>query len=124
MAKDLPVGLTNTSTYVVTPEMGPPHLDVAVLSTPWMLGLVEMTSLRAIAAELGPDETIVGTGATLTHDAAVLAGDEVTITSTLIGSGRRLTFDAEITTARTAGPVRVGTITLESAVIDKRRFAR
>jgi len=113
-------GLTNTSTYEVTAEMGPPHLDVPVLSTPWMLGLVEMTSLRAIREHLDPDETIVGTGARLTHDAAVLAGAEVTVVSTLVEAGKRLTFDAVISGPRGV----VGTVELESAVIDKTRFAR
>ena len=113
-------GLTNTSVYEVTAEMGPPHLDVAVLSTPWMLGLVEMTSLRAIRDHLDANETIVGTGARLTHDAAVLAGQDVTVVSTLVAVGKRLTFDATITGPRGA----IGTIELESAVIDTTRFAR
>ncbi len=120
MKDTLRPGLANTSTYEVTAEMGPPHLDVTVLSTPWMLGLVEMTSLRAIRDHLDDHETIVGTGARLTHDAAVLAGHEVTVVSTLVEAGKRLRFDATITGPRGV----VGTVELESAVIDTRRFAR
>ena len=48
MKPTLQPGLTNTSTYLVTDEMGPPHLDVHVLSTPWMLGLVEMSGQWAM----------------------------------------------------------------------------
>jgi predicted thioesterase len=124
MTVQLLVGSTNTSTYDVTADMGPPHLDVAVLSTPWMLGLVEMTSLRAVRDQLGEHRTIVGTGVRLTHDAAVRAGERVTVTSTLVESARRLLFDATVTTGNGAGHRVVGTVQLESAVIDRRRFAR
>ena len=121
MKDTLRPGLTNTSTYQVTDQMGPPHLDVAVLSTPWLLGLVEMTSLRAVRDHLDEHETTVGVGVRLTHDAAVRAGAEVTVTSTLVAvEGRRLTFDAVVD-----GPSgTAGTVGLDSAVIDTRRFAR
>lgn len=120
MKDTLQAGLTDTATYRVTPEMGPPHLDVVVLSTPWLLALVEMTSLRAISAHLDDGETIVGTGARLTHDAVAHAGEDVVVVSTLVAVGRRLTFDAHVTGPRGT----VGTVELQSAVIDTARFAR
>ena len=120
MKDTLRPGVSLTEEWTVTPEMSPPHLDVAVLATPWMLGLVEQTSLDAIRAYLEDFETIVGTGMTIKHLAVAHAGEVVTVTSTLTGVGRRLTFDGIITGER--GPI--GTVALESAVIDKRRFAR
>ena len=106
---------------VVTVEMAPPHLPVAVLSTPSMVSLMEQVCLGSVRAHLDEHETTVGTHICVSHVAAAKAGETVTVRGLLTEvSQRRLRFDVRAT----AGDQLLGEGTHERAVIDSRRFSR
>lgn len=117
-------GLVHRSTWTVNDQMGPPHLPVTVLSTPWMLGLIEQTCYDAVRPHLPEHQTLVGTGVTLTHDAAAPLGVEVDVAITVLTVGRRMRFDAVVTMATTKRTVKIGTATMEMAIVDMTRFGR
>ena len=122
-------GLTRTAQWTVGPDMGPPHLPVTVLSTPWMLGLIEQTCHDAVAPLLGPHRTVVGTGVELEHIAPAREGSTVEVTVEVIEAGRRMVFAAQVVVPAadhdsTADPVVVGTATMRMAVVGLRRFGR
>jgi predicted thioesterase len=104
--------------------MSPPHLPVHVLSTPWMLGLIEQTCHDAARPHLPDHHTLVGTGVTLTHSAPAPEGSTVVVDITVLTVGRRMTFDATVTIPDEERPTTVGTATMEMAVVDMTRFGR
>jgi predicted thioesterase len=120
MRAGLEPGASWTQEWVVTPEMSPPHLDAEVLSTPWMLALAEWASHHAVGNYLEEHENAVGTAFTIRHLAVARAGETVTVRSEVTQVGRRLRFAVTVDGPR--GPV--GTLDVEFAVIDERRFAR
>ncbi len=97
MATEIPAGTTHDVTVPVTPDMSPPHLkDVAVLSTPSMISLMEQCALQAMAPFLDADETTVGTAVCITHDAALKVGEAVTVRAKLQeAQGRRHIWEVE-----------------------------
>jgi fluoroacetyl-CoA thioesterase len=104
----------------VLPEMSPPHLPVAVLSTPSMIQLMEQTCLLAAVPHLDENETTVGTHVCVSHVAAAAAGETVTVTGRLTEvAKRRLRYDVRAT----VGDRLLGEGTHERAVIDTTRFA-
>jgi predicted thioesterase len=121
----LAVGTRHRARYDVRPDMSPPHLPVHVLSTPWMLGLIEQTCHQACDALLPAGRTLVGTGVTLRHSAPAPAGSVVEVGIEILTVGRRMTFAATVTRIAvdgTEGPI--GTATMEMAVVDTSRFGR
>ena len=97
MKSSLQPGVRGESRHVVTPEMSPAHLPRAVLSTPSMIGLLEQTCLATAAEHLDDGETTVGTHVCVSHQAAVLAHEEVIIRCRLARvERRRLTFEVEV----------------------------
>ena len=92
----------------MTTAMSPPHLPRVVLSTPAMIQLIEMTCLAAAQEHLDDGETTVGTHVCVSHQAAVVEGEEFDITCRLTAvNKRRLTFDVSVTGPR--GVVSEGT---------------
>lgn len=85
-------------------EVGDAHLasnlgsgDVDVLGTPALLALAEGACVDAIADDLEPGQTSVGTWAEIDHLIPTPAGGTVCATATLIGHhGRRLEFNVRI----------------------------
>lgn len=119
MRDTLNVGVTRSARYAVTPEMSPPHLPRAVLSTPSMISLIEGTCLAAAQEHLDDGETTVGTHVCVSHQAAVAAGEEVEVRCCVSKlEGRRLTFDVQVDGPR--GPVSEGTH--ERAVVSLERL--
>ena len=118
------VGAEHRARYEVRDDMSPPHLPVHVLSTPWMLGLIEQTCHRACDPLLPSERTLVGTGVTLTHRAPAPAGSTVEVVITVLSTGRRMSFDAVVTRVDTDPAVIIGTATMHMAVIDTTRFGR
>jgi fluoroacetyl-CoA thioesterase len=105
--------------HVVTLEMSPPHLPGKVLSTPSMVGLIEVACLDAAQAHLDDNETTVGTHVCVSHAAAVKVGDSVTVSCELTEvSRRRLTFSVAVRWAE--GEVSSGTH--QRAVVDASVF--
>src|SRR5437660_259338 len=80
--------------------------DVPVLATPRLLALAEAASLAAVAGQLDPGTTTVGTAASLEHRRASPVGAEVDIDAELTAvEGRRLMFSF---VARTPGTAAAG----------------
>ncbi|MGH8975621.1 MAG: thioesterase family protein [Acidimicrobiia bacterium] len=119
MKATLTAGIEHEATFTVTREMSPPHLPVVVLATPIMVGLIEDTCLKSVAAHLDDGETTVGTHVCVSHTGAAREGEDVRVTSRLAKvERRRLTFEVEVHAP--AGRISDGTH--ERAVIDTARF--
>jgi fluoroacetyl-CoA thioesterase len=115
----LAVGLTAEQTYAVTEDMAPPHLPVAVLSTPSMVQLIEGTCLQAAQRHLDDGEVTVGTHICVSHSGAAMAGQEVIVSCELTTiEKRRLTFSVRVQAP--SGSISEGTH--QRAVIDSSRF--
>jgi fluoroacetyl-CoA thioesterase len=115
----LAAGITAEQTYTVTEDMSPPHLPVAVLSTPSMVGLIEGTCLSAVQPHLDDGELTVGTHVCVSHSGAAMAGEQVTVRCTLDTiEKRRLTFSVSVHAP--SGVISEGTH--QRAVIEARRF--
>lgn len=113
-------GVSNQAHHTVTKEMSAPHLPVAVLSTPTMVGLIEGCCLLAAAPHLTEGETTVGTHVCVSHEAAVYEGEQFDIRCRLASvEKRRLNFEIEVESPR--GIVSRGTH--QRAVIDASRIA-
>jgi len=98
LVKDsLAPGISNEVRHAVTREMSAPHLPVAVLSTPTMVGLIEGCCLLAAAPHLSEGETTVGTHVCVSHEAAVHEGEQFYIRCRLESvEKRRLNFQVEV----------------------------
>ena len=119
MKDTLAVGLTGDGSYTVTADMSPPHLPAVVLSTPSMIGLIEMTCLTTAQQHLDEGETTVGTHVCVSHLAAAGEGEEVHVACRLSERDRRrLTFDTRVT----CGDRVLSEGTHQRAVIDTARF--
>ena len=91
-------------------------LGVGVLATPWMIGLMERCSVRAVAAELPAGKTSVGFEVCVRHVAGALEGTACTVHSVLreVIDGRKLRFDVEVL----AGDRVIGSGTHERRLVD------
>lgn len=119
MQPSLAEGLEDRQEFTVTPEMSPPHLPVAVLSTPSMVSLIEGTCLGLAQRHLDDGETTVGTHICVSHDAAVPVGGQVTVWCRLATVDRRR-LEFEVRVEASSGKVSEGTH--RRAVIDTSRF--
>ena len=98
MKDSLTIGVEGRTRHAVTADMSPPHLPRVVLSTPTMIQLIEMTCLHAAQEHLEGGETTVGTHVCVSHESAVLEGEEFEIVGRLAEvNRRRLTFEVEVT---------------------------
>jgi predicted thioesterase len=93
--------------------------EVRVLATPRVVALVEAASVDALAGQLDPGTTSVGTRVELDHLAPSPVGARVTARAELVEvAGRRLTFD--VTLSQDGAAVARGRII--RAVVDRARF--
>jgi fluoroacetyl-CoA thioesterase len=91
----------------------------AVLSTPHMIGLMEITAAQAIMAELPPGAISVGTRIEVDHLKAIPAGATVRTTAQLARhEGRFLVFDVE---ARSGDHV-IGRGRVFRAIVEHQKF--
>ena len=119
MRESLQPGITKEARHTVTAAMSAPHLPRVVLSTPTMIGLIEGTCLLATKPHLDDDETTVGTHVCVSHQAAALEGEEITIRCRLTTvARRRLTFAVEVDTPT----ARISEGTHERAVVSLDRM--
>jgi len=119
MRETLQPGITNETRHTVTTAMSAPHLPRVVLSTPTMIGLIEGACLLATQAHLDAGETTVGTHVCVSHQAAALEGEEITIRCRLTTvARRRLTFAVEVDTPT----ARISEGTHERAVVSLDRM--
>lgn len=120
MQESMAAGIEESREFEVLATMSPPHLPVAVLSTPAMIGLIEGTCLGLAQSHLDENETTVGTHVCVSHEAAVNVGEQVTVWCRLTTvQKRRLEFEIKVDGPN--GPVSKGTH--QRAVIDTSRFA-
>jgi fluoroacetyl-CoA thioesterase len=93
--------------------------EVPVLATPRLVALFEEAAMKAIAGQLGPNETSVGMRVQVDHLAPTAVGDVVTAEATLVDvEGRRLVFTVSAKDHR--GLVGAGKVT--RVVVDLGRF--
>lgn len=93
--------------------------DVPVLATPTLLALAEGACVDAIADQLEPGETSVGTWAEVEHLEATTVGGTVCAQATLIGHhGRRLEFRVTVEHDGT----QVALVKHRRVLIDRERF--
>lgn len=123
MKDTLAPGLIQHKTVITTPDMGVGHLGPghSVLSTPSMIGLMELTCLECAQSHLDADEQTVGTMVHIWHRAAALIGDSVELSVKLIERDRRrLLFEVKCT----AGEKLIGEGTHERFVLDLKKIAK
>ena len=119
MKDSLTEGFEAEASHTVTDEMAPRHLPMKVLSTPWMIQLIEETCLESIVPHLDEGETSVGTHVNVSHAGPASSGETVTVKARISAiNRRRLTFDVEVHSPR--GVISEGTH--ERAVVDSSRF--
>lgn len=113
------VGLTREATYLVTPEMRPPHIE-GILATSRMIGLIEDTCLDAITPLLDAGETTVGTRVEISHVASARAGEEIRILVRLVSVTQRRLLGFEVRVEAPAGVISTGTH--QRLVVDRSRL--
>jgi fluoroacetyl-CoA thioesterase len=121
MKETLTPGITGEASYTVTKDMSAAHLPRVVLSTPTMISLIEGTCLAAAREHLDPSETTVGTHVCVSHEAAVMEGEQFVVRCRLESvESRRLNFAVEVDGPR--GAVSRGTH--QRAVVSLDRMGR
>ncbi len=91
-----------------------------VLSTPWLLYVMETAAYEAIKPHLDAGEASLGTGFQFEHIAPTPAGEVVVATAKVTAvDGKRVTLELEAKDSREV----IARGTHVRAVIDKRRFA-
>jgi len=108
MKATLQPGLEGRTRHVVTAELGTGHSKHVVLSTPSMIGLIELACKGVVEPHLEATEATVGTHVCVSHERAALKGDQIDVLCRLREmAGRRLKFDVEV--EGPAGRISVGT---------------
>jgi fluoroacetyl-CoA thioesterase len=102
MRDTLKPGLTWRETFPVTPGTTVPHLAIdaaelanmpAVLATPYMIAMMEITCTNLIKEHADAGEGSLGVGVWVTHLAATLLGQTVTVEVEVKEvTGRKITF--------------------------------
>jgi fluoroacetyl-CoA thioesterase len=112
-------GIEAEQTFTITDAMGTGHTGTVVLSTPSMIQLMEATCLESVAPYLADGEATVGVHVCVSHVAASVAGEKVTVRSRLTDvDRRRMTFAV----SAHVGDRLLGEGTHKRAVIDTNRF--
>lgn len=120
--KNMEIGLTYTSTVVVSKEnmavtMG--SGDLEVFATPAMVALMENAAMNAVAGELPEGSTTVGALMNTSHIKPSAVGDTVSATATLKEvEGRKLTFEVKAEDSKGV----VGEGTHVRYVVDREKF--
>lgn len=99
--------------------------DVPVLGTPRLLALAEAATVALMAGELGPDQTSVGTRATIEHSAASPIGVTLDVEAAVVHrDGRLVRFDVAICEVAADGSVGrlVGRVEVTRVIVDRERF--
>jgi fluoroacetyl-CoA thioesterase len=119
----IPVGTKGEEKALVTSENAIDFLgmeNARVLSTPRMIGYMEMTARNSVKPLLDADYDTVGTEVHVSHLAATPVGMNVTFRSEVIAVGeRRVTFKVEAIDEKE----KIGEGTHERAIINVARFA-
>ena len=118
------VGAEATVEWPVTPAMTAMRVgsgEIDVLSTPWVLALVERATVDAVAPHLPDGTTTVGASVDLTHSAPSVVGRLIRAHARAESvEGRKIRFSFEVSDE--AGEVARGT--LVRVVVERERFER
>lgn len=120
-ADPLSAGLTHEATYAVTRDMSPPHVD-GILSTSWMISLIEDTCLEVVQPLLDDGQTTVGTRVDVTHVGTAWAGEEVTVRIQVTKVTQRRLLSFEVLVEAPGGVISTGIH--QRMVVDRSRLAR
>jgi predicted thioesterase len=116
------VGASATERRLVEPDMTADrwgNAGVFVLATPTLVGLLEVTAVHAIEADLQPGQSTVGTHVDLKHLKATRVGDMLTLKAQVVEvNGRRVRF--RVSAEDSQGMAGEGTH--ERVLIDLQRF--
>ena len=116
------IGLEATVEKVIPPEWTLAAFDPrlpAVLSTPAMIGMMEVAASQAVLPELPPGAITVGTRIEVDHLKAVPGGTKVRATARLVKhEGRFLVFDVEAK----AGEHVLGRGRVFRAIVEPKKF--
>ncbi len=97
--------------------------DVPVLGTPRLLALAEAASVAAVAPQLAPGQTTVGTAASLEHRRPSPVGTQIEVESELTEiDGRRCVFMFIAYGPGTGEDAVIGAGTVERVLLDRDRF--
>ena len=123
MKPEFVVGLSAELEEVTTEEQGVRHLGTgvrSVYSTPFMIALMERTSIHLIKPYLEEGEGSVGTKVNISHIAATPIGMKVRSKSTVKEiNGRRVVFAVEVHNEKE----KIGEGTHQRAIINIKKFA-
>jgi predicted thioesterase len=93
-------GITNEEVLTVEPRHAVSHTGVPILSTPMMIGLMELVSKNAVQPLLPSGFTTVGFEVNIRHKAAAPVGAVLKIWCKLLqADGRKLLFEVRVTEA-------------------------
>jgi predicted thioesterase len=116
------IGLKATIEKIIPREWTLAHFDPrlpGVLSTPAMIGMMELAAAQAVQAELPPGAITVGTRIEVDHLKAVPEGTSVRATARLVEhKGRFMIFDVEAK----AGEHLIGRGRVYRAVVEPAKF--
>ena len=119
----IPVGTKREENLLVTSEVAVNFLGMEaarVLSTPHLIGYLEMTARNLLKELIGPGNDSVGTHLNFSHLAATPIGMQVRLQAEVISvSDRRISFKVEAWDERE----KIGEGTHERVIIDVARFA-
>ncbi len=128
MKATLAPGVTATHSYMVTRENTVPHLAMdrstfddipEVLATAYMVVMMEGAATKALRPHLDQNEGSVGIAVNVTHLAATLPGQTVTVTAEIIAvDGRKITFKV----VAHDGADKIGEGTHQRAIVPWDRF--
>jgi predicted thioesterase len=86
-------GLRGTFEFKVEERFSTGHVGIQVLSTPGMIAMMELASMKLVQPYLDEGSTTVGTRVCIDHKAPAPIGAIVSVTSELISvEGRKLVF--------------------------------
>src|SRR5215470_13352509 len=120
MKKELCPGLTFEQTYVTTLEMRAKQLTSDVFSTPAMIGLMELTSVRLAEPYLDENEQTVGTHVDVRHMAPTRIGQSVTVNAEVLEvKDNKIRFAVSATNDQ---GIKIGEGTHRRSVINTKRF--
>lgn len=121
---EIPIGARREEGLLVTPEVAINFLGVdtaRVLSTPHLIGFLEMTSRNLIKEYVGPGEDSVGTLVNVRHLAATPIGMRVRLEAEVVAvDGRRVVCRVAAWDERE----KIGEGTHERVVVEVARFAQ
>jgi fluoroacetyl-CoA thioesterase len=119
----IPIGTKHEEKVLVTSENAISFLgmeNARVLSTPHLIGYLEMTARNSVKPLLDEGYDTVGTQVTVSHLAATPIGMSVTFRSEVISAGeRRVTFKVEAFDEKE----KIGEGTHERAIVNVAKFA-